>query len=266
MAALLGRRGGGARRRPRGARPDARRPPRLGPGRRFLRLGLDAQPDERRPFLVRIRRPAAAVRRPPGLRQGLRPHDRGQSQGEAREPTTWPAPARCSEPSRRRRCPAASPRRNSGLRRAFWSLTEQGPGVPGRPVPESIPSSSRACGPTPDRAGVINWLWLALANQRLGKDGEARRWLSMAQAWLDQYGDGMPARAEGGSGCTCTTGWKPTSYAARRSAIPSHDGNRIAVVMKSSYLRRQAGDFPANEGPMPPGVLSSRPPSEESFA
>jgi hypothetical protein len=25
---------------------------------------------------------------------------------------------------------------------------------------------------------------------------EARRWLDKAQAWLDQYGDGMPARAE----------------------------------------------------------------------
>ena len=43
---------------------------------------------------------------------------------------------------------------------------------------------------------MLNWLWLALANQRLGKTEEARRWLDKAQAWLDQYGDGMPARAE----------------------------------------------------------------------
>ena len=43
---------------------------------------------------------------------------------------------------------------------------------------------------------VLNWLWLALAHQRLGKAEEARRWLSKAQAWLDQYRDGMPARAE----------------------------------------------------------------------
>ena len=43
---------------------------------------------------------------------------------------------------------------------------------------------------------VLNWLWLALANERLGKAEEARRWLDKAQAWLDQYGDGMPARAE----------------------------------------------------------------------
>ena len=43
---------------------------------------------------------------------------------------------------------------------------------------------------------MLNWLWLALAKQRLGKAEEARRWLNKAQAWLDQYRDGMPARAE----------------------------------------------------------------------
>jgi cobalamin biosynthesis protein CobD/CbiB len=30
----------------------------------------------------------------------------------------------------------------------------------------------------------------------VGKAEEARRWLGKAQAWLDQYGDWMPARAE----------------------------------------------------------------------
>jgi hypothetical protein len=49
-------------------------------------------------------------------------------------------------------------------------------------------------------AAVLNWLWLALANQRLGKAEEARRWLGEAQAWLDQFSDGMPARAEEDSG------------------------------------------------------------------
>ena len=48
---------------------------------------------------------------------------------------------------------------------------------------------------TPGRA-VVTWLWLALAHQRLGKAEEARRWLGKAQAWLDQYRDGMPADAE----------------------------------------------------------------------
>jgi hypothetical protein len=43
---------------------------------------------------------------------------------------------------------------------------------------------------------VLNWLWLALANERLGKAEEARRWLEKAQAWLDQYAEGMPARAD----------------------------------------------------------------------
>jgi tetratricopeptide (TPR) repeat protein len=43
---------------------------------------------------------------------------------------------------------------------------------------------------------VLNWLWLALALQRLGKPEEARRWLNKATTWLDQYRDGMPARAE----------------------------------------------------------------------
>ena len=43
---------------------------------------------------------------------------------------------------------------------------------------------------------VVNWLWLALAQQRLGKAEAARRWLAKAQAWLDQYRDGMPSRAE----------------------------------------------------------------------
>jgi hypothetical protein len=42
----------------------------------------------------------------------------------------------------------------------------------------------------------LNWLWLALAHQRLGKAEEARHWLGKAQAWLDKYGDGMPACAE----------------------------------------------------------------------
>jgi hypothetical protein len=43
---------------------------------------------------------------------------------------------------------------------------------------------------------VLNWLWLALAQQRLGKPEKARRWLDKATVWLDQYRDGMPARAE----------------------------------------------------------------------
>jgi tetratricopeptide (TPR) repeat protein len=82
--------------------------------------------------------------------------------------------------------------------REFWSLTEQGAlayraGRFQHAVPffeQSLQAESR-----PGRA-VLNWLWLALTNQRLGKAEEARRWLNKAQAWLDQYRDAIPARAE----------------------------------------------------------------------
>jgi tetratricopeptide (TPR) repeat protein len=80
----------------------------------------------------------------------------------------------------------------------FWSLTEQGALAyrAGR-FQESVPlfEQSLRADPTLGRA-VLNWLWLALAHQRLGKADEARRWLGKAQAWLDQYRDGMPARAD----------------------------------------------------------------------
>jgi serine/threonine protein kinase/Flp pilus assembly protein TadD len=82
--------------------------------------------------------------------------------------------------------------------REFWSQTERAAlhYRAGR-FQEALPlleQSLRVEG-LPGRA-VLNWLWLALAHQRLGKMDEARRWLSKAQAWLDQFGDGMPNRAE----------------------------------------------------------------------
>ena len=82
--------------------------------------------------------------------------------------------------------------------REFWSLTEQGALAyrAGR-FQQAVPffEQSLQADPKPGRA-VLNWLWLALAKHRLGKAEEARRWLNKAQAWLDQYRDGMPARAE----------------------------------------------------------------------
>jgi eukaryotic-like serine/threonine-protein kinase len=82
--------------------------------------------------------------------------------------------------------------------REFWSLTERGALAyrAGRFL-EAVPffEQSLQADPKPGRA-VLNWLWLALANHRLGKGEEARRWLNKAQTWLDQYRDGMPARAE----------------------------------------------------------------------
>jgi tetratricopeptide (TPR) repeat protein len=80
----------------------------------------------------------------------------------------------------------------------FWSLTEQGALAyrAGRfkdavPLFEQSVRDNRKPG-----AAVVNYLWLALARQRLGKIEEARRFLGTAGKWLDQYGDGMPARAE----------------------------------------------------------------------
>jgi tetratricopeptide (TPR) repeat protein len=80
----------------------------------------------------------------------------------------------------------------------FWSLTEQGAlhyraGRFQQAV--SLFEQSVRADPKPGGA-VLNWLWLALAQHRLGKSEEARRRLGKAQAWLDQYRDGMPARAE----------------------------------------------------------------------
>jgi tetratricopeptide (TPR) repeat protein len=81
---------------------------------------------------------------------------------------------------------------------AFWSVTEQGAlAYRAGGFQQAVPlfEQSLQADPKEGRA-VLNWLWLALANERLGKAEDARRWLDKAQAWLDQYGDGMPARAE----------------------------------------------------------------------
>jgi tetratricopeptide (TPR) repeat protein len=82
--------------------------------------------------------------------------------------------------------------------RLFWSLTEQGALKyrEGR-FAEAVDlfEKSLRADPQAGRA-VLNWLWLALANQRLGKAAEARRWLDRARDYLDQFGDGLPSRAE----------------------------------------------------------------------
>jgi serine/threonine-protein kinase len=43
---------------------------------------------------------------------------------------------------------------------------------------------------------VVGWLWLALANQRLGKTEEAQRWADEARRWLNDRADGMPANSD----------------------------------------------------------------------
>ncbi len=82
--------------------------------------------------------------------------------------------------------------------REFWSLTEQGAlAYRAGQFREAVPlfQQSLRANPKPG-AAVLNWLWLALAHHRLENAEEAQRWLGKAQVWLDQYGDGMPARAE----------------------------------------------------------------------
>jgi tetratricopeptide (TPR) repeat protein len=82
--------------------------------------------------------------------------------------------------------------------RDFWSLTERGALAyrTGR-FRDAVAFSEQSL-----RAdlklgrAVLNWLWLALAQQRLGRPEEARRWLNEATTSLNQYPDGMPDRAE----------------------------------------------------------------------
>jgi serine/threonine-protein kinase len=84
----------------------------------------------------------------------------------------------------------------------FWSLTEQGAlAYRAGKIEESatlFEQSLKADG-QPGRA-VVNWVWLALAEQRLGKTDEARRWLEKAQSFLDHYRDGLPPRADAETG------------------------------------------------------------------
>jgi tetratricopeptide (TPR) repeat protein len=98
-----------------------------------------------------------------------------------------------------RRCPAAWPPKNSRTpRESSGHLTEQGAlayraGQFQQAVTlleKSLQADSR-----PGRA-LLNWLWLALANQRLGQPDEARHWLNKAQACLEPYRDGFPAQSE----------------------------------------------------------------------
>jgi tetratricopeptide (TPR) repeat protein len=80
----------------------------------------------------------------------------------------------------------------------FWSLTEQGALAyrAGRFQDAATLFEESLKADAKSGRAVVNWLWLALANQRLGKTEEARRWLVKAQAFLELYRDGMPPRAD----------------------------------------------------------------------
>ena len=189
-----------ARRRPAGAGPGARRPPGLGQAAADYARALKRGPTDDGHFwfeyaallLLSGDRPGYAracahMIEPCGKDGGPRAYH------VARACTLAPdAVADASLPGR------LAEKELQDSAREFWSLTEQGALAyrAGR-FQEAVPffEQSLQADPKPGRA-VLNWLWLALANQRLGKAEEARRWLDKAQAWLDQYGDGMPARAE----------------------------------------------------------------------
>jgi serine/threonine-protein kinase len=84
---------------------------------------------------------------------------------------------------------------NSGQ---FWALTEFGAlFARSKEVSAAPPSLFRSllADGRPGRA-VLNWLWLALAYQKMGNTDEARRWLDKATEWLDQQGDRMPVESE----------------------------------------------------------------------
>jgi serine/threonine-protein kinase len=80
----------------------------------------------------------------------------------------------------------------------FWSLTEQGALAfrAGRfEQSAQLFEQSLQADAKPGRA-VINWLWLSMADQKLGKTDEAGRWLEKAQSWLGQFTTELPPSAE----------------------------------------------------------------------
>jgi RNA polymerase sigma-70 factor (ECF subfamily) len=81
---------------------------------------------------------------------------------------------------------------------------------------------------------VLNWLWLALAHQRLDNAEEARRWFDKAKNWLVRYRSGCPTAPMRNWVYTCTTGWWLTSCCARTmpswARAPPRRSNRSVFV------------------------------------
>jgi hypothetical protein len=69
----------------------------------------------------------------------------------------------------------------------FWSLTQQGALLVRVGRCEDAPrllEQSLSTDPAPGRA-VLNWLWLAIAHQKLGLIEDSKRWIAKAAAWTD---------------------------------------------------------------------------------
>ena len=83
----------------------------------------------------------------------------------------------------------------------FWALTENAALFFRTGQPQSTVLFAERSLAADGRTGraVVNWLWLALAYQKLGDPDEARRCLGKASSWLDQQGDRMPSESP-----TCT--------------------------------------------------------------
>jgi tetratricopeptide (TPR) repeat protein len=122
----------------------------------------------------------------------------------------------------------------AGKRRGdYWSLTELGAlrcraAKPAQAVP-LLRQNLNADG-KPGRA-VLNWLWLALAEQRLGKSEEARAWLKRADAWLTEQGGSLKIGAE------------------RTSGLDLHNWLEAHVQLREAYRLLKGGGQPEWAGP-----------------
>jgi tetratricopeptide (TPR) repeat protein len=133
---------------------------------------------------------------------------------------------------------------------SFWSLTQLGAlRYRAGAFEEAVPlfeRSLRADG-KPGRA-VVNWLWLALAEQRRGKTEEARRWLDKAAKWLDQHPAGLQASAEGILHVPLRAGAKDQQDAGLPASAEATLGLHLHNWLEAHVLRREAE---ASLGPRP---------------
>ena len=91
----------------------------------------------------------------------------------------------------------------------------------------------------PGRA-VMNWLWLALAEQRLGKTEEARRWLDRAAQWLDQYEAGVAISSEGITMAPAPAGTEARPEAGSPANAEVVLGLHLHNWLEAHVLRREA--------------------------
>jgi eukaryotic-like serine/threonine-protein kinase len=72
---------------------------------------------------------------------------------------------------------------------AFWALTEQAAlHVRADAAKDAVPLCQKSLAANRQRgAEVVNWLWLALAQQQLGNADQARAYFAKADAWLDGF-------------------------------------------------------------------------------